>query len=334
MTAVRRESLVTVARLVGGGLAALIVVRMLRTRALRCRRALPPYVVSDDRVPLHVEVDGRRDAGPTVVLLHGLGSRLEQWDAQRRVLGRRSRLLLVDQRGHGRSGWRGPAAATPDRLAADLLRVIEEAGRGQVIVIGHSMGARAVLALAARAPALFGDPIAGVGLISPSAGDLDGALLPTARGTRAALWGTWLAAPLLDRSAEFKEAAARMFLTRRLSGRSRIPPWVSRRVERTLSETPLSVVAALGARLVAHNWGASRAALEAVPVLVVTGDADKTIPAAHSRRIADSLGAGCELVVVPGAGHLVPVTHPQPVTAALLRLLQRAQDNASAGVEP
>jgi pimeloyl-ACP methyl ester carboxylesterase len=62
--------------------------------------------------------------------------------------------------------------------------------------------------------------------------------------------------------------------------------------------------------------------LRRVPALVLTGDKDKMIPMAHSELIAERLGTA-EFVVVPDAGHLVPLEHPEQVTRALAGLIRR-----------
>src|SRR3954447_9828807 len=68
-------------------------------------------VVTDDGVRLHVEGDegglGGSEAASalTVVLSHGFTARLVEWEVQRAALRDRARLVLWDQRGHGRSAW-------------------------------------------------------------------------------------------------------------------------------------------------------------------------------------------------------------------------------------
>src|SRR3954466_13257909 len=68
-------------------------------------------VRTDDGVDLHVEGDGRGHAALTVVLSHGFTARLAEWELQREALRGRARLVLWDQRGHGRSGWADPRSA-------------------------------------------------------------------------------------------------------------------------------------------------------------------------------------------------------------------------------
>ena len=59
--------------------------------------------------------------------------------------------------------------------------------------------------------------------------------------------------------------------------------------------------------------------LRSVPVLVLAGDEDSVTPVVHSRAIAEAL-PDAELVVVPGAGHMVQLEAEQLVTRRLREL--------------
>ena len=110
-------------------------------------------VTTDDGVPLHVEVDGDEDAPLTVVFSHGFTARLAEWELQRAALRDRARLVLWDQRGHGRSGWTQLTDATIDRTGRDLGQVLDAvAPTGPVVLAGHSMGGMSILALARQRP--------------------------------------------------------------------------------------------------------------------------------------------------------------------------------------
>ena len=59
------------------------------------------------------------------------------------------------------------------------------------------------------------------------------------------------------------------------------------------------------------------------PALVVVGEQDELTPPEAARAMAEALG-GCEVVVVPGAGHMTPIENPEPVAVALSGLLHRS----------
>lgn len=309
-------------------------------RTARATTGVPPGVRTEDGVLLHTEVEGRADAPLTVVLVHGLAARLEEFDALPRALGERARVVRFDLRGHGRSGWRGPISATPDRLGRDVERVIETTAAGRVVVlVGHSLGGMAVLALIRRRPELVGDRVAGVALLSTSAGRLARLALPPALARAAVrsgvastlLWLLWAAAPLADLAHPFRTGRGRRWLRSKLFGRAPVPPTAVEQVQSAWTHTPQALAAALYPAMVAYDAGPALDALGRVPTLVLTGTDDATIPPRHSDRLARALGPRARLVTVPGAGHMVDLTHPDAVGAALNELLDRIEADASPG---
>ncbi|MFW3171183.1 alpha/beta fold hydrolase [Geodermatophilus sp. CPCC 206100] len=290
-------------------------------------------VRTDDDVDLHVEVDGDVAAPLTVVLSHGFTARLEEWDLQRQALRDRARLVLWDQRGHGRSGWTPLTRATIDRTGRDLGEVLDAvAPEGPVVLAGHSMGGMSVMALARQRPELFGSRVVGVFLLATSAGGLVrtglvglgvGALrllglLPVYLRLLQAL------APLLERLRRRGTAAGRWFTRRYLFGRDDADPAHVREVQALLEQTPLPVTMAFYATLLEHDEAAALSVLGRVPVTVVAATTDRLTPLAHGRRLAAAIG-DAELVEVPGAGHCVNLTRPWVVDDALLRLLDRVE---------
>jgi pimeloyl-ACP methyl ester carboxylesterase len=77
--------------------------------------------------------------GPPVVLLHPFPASHEFWMPVADALSSRYRLILPDLRGHGESEI-GVGAATMDKLAADVMRVMDDADIGRAPVIGVSIG--------------------------------------------------------------------------------------------------------------------------------------------------------------------------------------------------
>jgi pimeloyl-ACP methyl ester carboxylesterase len=291
-------------------------------------------VVTDDGVRLHVEFDGDPRAPLTVVLSHGFTARLVEWDVQRAALRSRARLVLWDQRGHGRSGWTKLTAATIDRTGRDLGQVLDAvAPTGPVVLAGHSMGGMSVMALARQRPELFGDRVVGAFLLATSAGGLveTGALARAVALVRRLgllplyLRGLQLLAPLLERFRRRGTRLGRRITQRLLFGRDDADPGSVRMVQDLLEETPYPVAMAFYATFLEHDESASLEVLRRVPVTVVAATHDRLTPEAHGRRIADLIGDDAELVVVPGAGHSVNLTRAEVVDEAFLRLLDRVE---------
>lgn len=94
----------------------------------------------------------RGDAAPTIVLAHATGFHARCWDeVVRRLPGRH--VVALDQRGHGRSRYAGPARWTD--FGRDLAAVVEALGVRGAIGVGHSMGGHATTLAAALAPSAF-----------------------------------------------------------------------------------------------------------------------------------------------------------------------------------
>lgn len=292
-----------------------------------------PGVRADDGVLLHVESEDPGDAPVTVVFAHGFAARAEEFDGQRRALRGRARMVVYDQRGHGKSGWGGRESATIDRLGRDLGHVIDQTtGTEPVVLVAHSMGGMAAIALADQRPKLFGSKIVGVALLSTSAGRLAQTELP-ARAAEVALrsglvrilvWLLWFIAPLVNALAPFKRPWARRWFRRKLFGRGDPSEEALTRLQQMWIDTPQSMATAFYPTIIYYNKPDALAVFRSIPALVLAGTDDATIPAKHSKRIAQEIGPGAHLVLIPGAGHMVNMTHSTPVNAALLELLERA----------
>ncbi|SDO21532.1 alpha/beta fold hydrolase [Geodermatophilus sp. DSM 45219] len=291
-------------------------------------------VRTDDSVDLHVEVDGDERAPLTVVLSHGFTARLGEWDLQRQALRSRARLVLWDQRGHGRSGWTPLTRATIDRTGRDLGQVLDAVvPEGPVVLAGHSMGGMSVMALARQRPELFGTRVAGVFLLATSAGGLasHGVVGLTVRILRRLhllplyLWLLQALAPTLERHRKRGTRIGRLYIRRYLFGRDDAAPDDVRRVQDLLEQTPLPVTMAFYATFLDHDESAALPVIARVPVTVVAATHDRLTPVGHGRRLAEEIGAAAELVVVDGAGHSVNLTRTAVVDAAFLRLLDRVE---------
>ncbi|MDK3255825.1 alpha/beta fold hydrolase [Blastococcus capsensis] len=303
-------------------------------------------VTTDDGVDLHVEFDGPAggggsgggsDAPLTVVLSHGFTARLAEWELQREALRGRVRLVLWDQRGHGRSGWTPLTRATIDRTGRDLGQVLDAVvPSGPVVLAGHSMGGMSILALARQRPELFGTRVVGAFLLATSAGGLvdTGLLAFAVKVMRRVgllsvyLWVLQRLAPFLERRRRRGTVLGRRAIRRLLFGRDDADPRSVRLVQQLLEETPLPVTMAFYATFLDHDETAALPVLRRVPVTVVAATHDRLTPASHGRRIAETIGAGAELVVVPGAGHSVNLTRRAVVDRAFLDLLDRVDHRA------
>jgi pimeloyl-ACP methyl ester carboxylesterase len=293
-------------------------------------------VIADDGVPLHVEVCGPDDAPVTIVFCHGYTLSLETWHYQQRDLAAEARLVLWDQRSHGRSGRSDPAHISIDQLGRDLTAVLDATTPGPepVVLVGHSMGGMTIMALAQQQPELFGTKVVGVCLISTAAHLPDAAAwLPVPLRPV----GRWAAPAVLrgsasGRRAELTEwirgaAGDLAFLSTRFIafGDAGVSPAVVDFLERIIRATPIDVIADFYGALLEHDKRRALATIGKVPTVVIAGAQDRLIPAKQTAALAAAI-PGAFLVTVPEAGHVLPLERPEVVTEEISDLVAVALD--------
>ncbi len=98
-----------------------------------------PYT-NNDGVKIHYEVEGQ---GPPLILQHGVMMSINKWRVQgyTDALKDDYTLILIDARGHGKSDkLYEPEAYTIDKMAGDVIAVLNELGIGKTRYWGYSMG--------------------------------------------------------------------------------------------------------------------------------------------------------------------------------------------------
>lgn len=307
-------------------------------------------VLTDDGVPLHVEVDIPADSAareaaegttrhdrpeelPTVVLTHGYCLSLRCWVYQRRALKEAGyRVVSWDQRGHGRSGRGEKDSYTIDRLGQDLHAVVEElVPEGDIVLVGHSMGGMTILALGEQQPQFVVERVVGVGFVATSPG---GIML--ANGGRVATFGRHMLerlgpgvlGPLSNRPELFTRIRRvgrdiEHFMVEQNSFASPVPRSVVRYTSDILLGTPLDVV---NDYLQTFDGFDKRPALlefRHAVVLVFNGRDDILTPPSHSELIVEGI-PGAEHIVVNDAGHVIMLEHPDLLNAHLVQLVDQS----------
>jgi pimeloyl-ACP methyl ester carboxylesterase len=183
------------------------------------------------------------------------------------------------------SGWGSPEYAA---LVADALRELTS----PPVLVGHSMGGRIGIHIAAAYPELIG------GLL------LTGAPLVRVAAESRPKTGYRIARWLNQRGVV---SDARMEEARRKYGSSDYA-------------NASSAMRAVHVKLVNENYDDAIAAAPA-PIELVWGSNDTAAPLAGAELLTAQLGGRGRLTVVPGAGHLTPFTATDELRAAIDRLL-------------
>jgi len=250
---------------------------------------------------MHVAIEGPPGA-PTLVLLHSVGTDLRLWDPQAAALSRSFRVIRADLRGHGLSETtRGPY--TVERLADDVLALLEALEVRTAHVAGVSLGGMVAMALAHAAPE---------------------------RVQSLALFDTAMAMPPPDPWLERARIVRGGGIETLADGV--VARWVTRvdspeakGLRTMLTLTPAEGYASSAEALAAWDFR-ERARTLRVPTLVVVGDRDVATPLADAEAIRDALGG--KLVVLEHAAHLPMLEKADEVTAALVDFLRPATADA------
>jgi pimeloyl-ACP methyl ester carboxylesterase len=263
--------------------------------------------VRDTRLAVHTA-----GSGLPVVLLHAFPLDHRMWQRQT-PLADSLRLIVPDLRGFGASG------SVPSSMAdfADDVAAILDALHIELpaVVCGVSMGGYVAQHVAAR----HADRVAAVVLVDTRL-EAD---TPEARSNRVELAGkvgrlgqSILADAMLPRllAAPRREADAAA-----VARHAENQAWLRGMIERQTVPTIQAALAALGDR------PDMLAAMQqvAAPTLLVVGAEDQITPPA-CLELAEREMPDAKLLIVPGAGHLVPLEAPDVFNRALLEFLAEA----------
>lgn len=108
-------------------------------------------ILPRSRTPSGAAYLERGEGEETLVLIHGVGMRIEAWRPQIDRLATDFRVIAVDLPGHGHSDALEGAPELP-LYVGWFRRFLEEIGAGPVNVAGHSMGALIASGIVATAP--------------------------------------------------------------------------------------------------------------------------------------------------------------------------------------
>ena len=99
-------------------------------------------------IDIYYEMAGQ---GEPLLLLHGLGSRSDDWQLQLPAFAARYCVVAADMRGHGRTA-KPPGPTSVPMMAADVLGLLDALGIDAAHVVGLSMGGMIAFQMAVNRP--------------------------------------------------------------------------------------------------------------------------------------------------------------------------------------
>ncbi|MFF4625166.1 alpha/beta fold hydrolase [Nonomuraea jabiensis] len=285
-------------------------------------RTIPPAAPSDTGHFVEVRPPGlapmtvayeRRGTGEPVVLLHGIGSNRQAWDAVMPLLTVEREVITVDLPGFGDS------PDLPDGLPHDLPTVVASLGAvfsalglKRPHVVGHSMGGLIALRLGQAGLARSVTAVAPAGFWSHAE--------------------RWYALTVLNAARQIARLPEPVtaWLSQTILGHAVLTGTLYMRADRS---TPEAVVASLRALRQAAGFQATVRAGRArdlfvgdipdLPVTLAWGTADRVLPARQAARAAAMIPMA-RMMWLPRCGHVPMNDAPQLVAQIILRATARS----------
>jgi pimeloyl-ACP methyl ester carboxylesterase len=324
------------------------------TKALRRRRMINDVYEGEDFKLLDADrgcvvttPDGTslvvREVGPvtaplTIVFAHGFCVRMGSFHFQRTALaaprgdqvrGDQVRMVFYDQRGHGQSASAATETYTVPQLGLDLETVLAVmVPVGPIVLVGHSMGGMTVLSHARQFPQRYPRRVVGAALISSAAEGLSRSPLgETLRNPalEAVRFAARYAPGAVHRTRGAIRSLIRPIIRDASFGGADVSPSLVEFSQAMIHGTDVATLVEFLHALEVHDETAALPVLARIPTLIACGGRDLLTPAKYSEEMAAVL-PDSELVIVPGAGHLVQLEAPDVINDALLRLVERSRD--------
>jgi pimeloyl-ACP methyl ester carboxylesterase len=260
-----------------------------------------------DGVTLYYELHG---SGPPLMLIAGLASDSQSWLPVVDELAKQFTLILLDNRGVGRSTQDCPISI--DLMADDCSALIHHLGMSKVSLLGHSMGGMVAMECAHRYPDM-----------------VDRLLLAATTACNSARnkllfrdWADWYAADY-NRPAWFRSLLTWIFTERFFDNQQMVDgsllyllnyPWSQ---SADAFRKQVEAIAAFDAT----DWLGTLA----VPASIIVGSEDILLPPACSKLLSELIPAA-SLSVIEGASHSIHMEQPQLFIREIVTFLQQKDE--------
>jgi pimeloyl-ACP methyl ester carboxylesterase len=289
---------------------------------------IPPYFETLERSPIEripiktVLVHDQRIAyldvgtGPPVILIHGFGGSMWQWEHQQYALSQHVRMLTLDLPGSGLSD-KPDIDYLPDQMLDFCIGFMDALEIPKATLVGNSMGAGLAIGMALTHPTRVDKLVIISGLPSHVMAKLTSRSFRQALESRAPAWlvsfGNWLFGGLVTESVLKEIVHDHKLLT----------PAV---IERSNSNRrrPGIIKPIMAARNALPSWEsdfAPRLSTITHSTLIIWGEYDKVFPIAVGEELHYRI-RGSQFVRIPNAGHMPQWERPDLVNRSLIAYIQ------------
>ena len=242
------------------------------------------------------------EGSPTLLLVHGAANDHSVWALQSRYFAHHGwNVLAVDLPGHGRSG--GDPLPSVEAIADFIPKVLDAAGSAEAALVGHSLGALAVLECAARHP----DRVVKAALLGPA--------VPMT------VSDDLLAAAKANDHAALELINGWSYSAGKQLGGSQMPGvWLTGNAMRLLERTPKDVLYTDLHACNAYAGGLAAADAVRCAALLILGARDIMAPPKNAQALIAGL-RDKRVTSLPDCGHALMAEQPDAVLDALRAFL-------------
>lgn len=285
---------------------------------------IPPYFEAFERIPIHtVEVNGERVAyldigqGQPVILIHGFGGSMWQWEHQQQPLSAEFRLITPDLIGSGLS-TKPDIEYRPEQMLEYFIGFMDALRIRQATLVGNSMGAGLAIGMALTYPDRVSQLVLIDGLPANVRERLTSPSIKRALDTAAPSWlasfGNWLFGGVMIESVLKEIVHDPALLTPAVierSNRNRQRPGVIPPLMTVRDTLPLW-----------ESGFATRIGEIRHPTLILWGEEDRVFPLPTGEDLQRTI-KGSALVRIPNAGHIPQWERPDLANRAMIEFLRR-----------
>lgn len=275
------------------------------------RMSIQTVLVHDQRIA-YLDVG----AGPPVVLIHGFGGSMWQWEQQQHTLSQHFRILTLDLPGAGLSD-KPEIDYRPDQMLDFFVGFMDAVKIQQATLVGNSMGAGLAIGMALAHPTRVAKLVLIDGLPQHVMEKLTSPSVRRALDTTAPSWlvsfGNMLFGGLMIESVLKEIVHDPALLTPAVierSNRNRQRPGLIKPIMTVRENLPLW-----------ESGFATRVGEITHPTLVIWGEEDRVFPIAVGEELHQTI-KGSRFIRIPKAGHIPQWERPDLVNQELITFIQ------------